>query len=256
MGTAPWHTRGMPKRNRAGQGDTIDALLDPSGRNHLPLANSFVQHRDTQDRGIPGPLSSFVSAHFERGLQQYLLLHAAASGGDFDVARDSRVWARALGLQWEADSARNGVSRTWAWLEDRKLIARSRAGRLSKITLLYDDGSGNAYEHPNDQGERYLRLSYAYWRDGWHRKLGLAELAVLLIALSFPKDEFRLVQERVPEWYGVSTSTFQKGVQELVRMDLLKRWHEVKPAPLAPEGFTRINVFETQPPFDRGSLDS
>ena len=83
---------------RATSQETIEALLKTSGRDLLPLSYRFIQHRDAQDKGIPGPLALFVKAHNNRGLHQYLLAHAAASAGQFEVTRDSRVWARALGL--------------------------------------------------------------------------------------------------------------------------------------------------------------
>lgn len=235
---------------KATQQTTIEALLDSSQRDILPLAHLFVQHRTPEDRGVPGPLSWFVQAHHERGLQQYLLAHAVASGGKWDVAHDSRVWARALGLSDKHPSGRNAISRTWKWLDRHSLITRSRRGRLSKITLLYDDGSGRPYVHPNDRGDRYLTLPYAYWRDEWYRKLDLAALAVLLIARSLPKT-FPLPMERVPGWYGLSTSTFQKGTRTLRRHGLLKHWYVQEPRPLAPEGFTRVNYYELETPFAR-----
>lgn len=238
-------------RKRATQQSTIEALLDASNRSHLPLAHLFVQHRDKQNRGIPGPLSEFVRAHHERALHQYLLTHAAASGGDWGIAYESPVWGRALGLSATHASTRNAISRNWAWLVRRRFIRRSRSGRLSKITLLYDDGSGRRYKHPSERNDQYLQLPYAFWREEWHRRLDLAAIAVLLIALANRPGEFRLAQERVPRWYGLSPSTFQKGVQTLVRQDLLKRWHVEEERPLLPEGFTKVNVYELLGPFAR-----
>ena len=234
--------------NQATSQTTIEALLENSQRDHLPLAHLFVQHRDGDDRGIPGPLFWFVRAHHERGLHQYLLAHAGASGGAWDIAYDSRVWARALGLSANHPSSRNAVSRNWAWLERHSLITRRRIGRISQVTLLYDDASGRKYIHPNDRDDRYLTLPYAFWRDHWHRQLDLASLAVLLIARSLPKT-FSLPMERVPDWYGVSTSTFQSGVKTLKRHGLLKAWFELEPRPLLPEGFTRVNRYELQGAF-------
>jgi hypothetical protein len=141
------------------------------------------------------------------------------------------------------------VSRIWSWLEREKLISRARAGRAAKVTLLYDDGLGQPYEHPYDRDDHYFQLPYSFWGDGWHNKLDLAELAVLLVAMSFPKKRFELRQERVPDWYGISTSTWQKGVQGLVRHDVLLRSHDEREAPLAPDGFTIINVYELTGPF-------
>ena len=43
---------------RATSLETIEALLEASGRDILPLSYRFVQHRDPQDRGVPDPYLS------------------------------------------------------------------------------------------------------------------------------------------------------------------------------------------------------
>jgi hypothetical protein len=243
--------------NRASQKQTIEALLENSKRHSLPLAHLFVQHRTNENRGRAGPLAEFVAAHHSRALELYLLAHAAASGGDFEITYDSRVWSRALGLDEARASSRNAISRIWAWLEVRRLIRRSRSGRLARITLLNDDGSGEAYQHPYDQRKRpYLSLPYEFWLDDWFRRLDLAATAVLLIARGERPGPFRLALERIPDWYGLSTSTWQAGVQTLVRLDLLKRWHVVETRPLAPLGQARVNVYQLTGPFERRDDES
>jgi hypothetical protein len=230
--------------------ETIKALLDMSRRKHLPLARSFVQGRSDDDKPQPGPLSWFVSAHHERAIQQYLLVHAAVSSGQggWSVARDSRVWARALGLPSASESARAAVSKTWAWLERRQLIERGRRGRLSEITLLRDDGSGEPYAHPVSLKEPYLRLPYEFWRDEWHLTLGVPGIAVLLIALSL-KDGFYLPQEHVSAWYGLSPSTLSKGITTLRRAGLLDSRRNPKTSPLSPLGLTYEYTYTLKPPF-------
>lgn len=229
---------------------TIEALLDLSKRTHLPLGRPFVQGRSDNDKPTPGPLSWFVSAHHERALQQYLLVHAVVSSGQdgWTVARDSRVWARALGIGDTSASARAAVSKTWAWLEHRRLIERGRRGRLSEITLLRDDGSGLPYAHPATLKEPYLRLPYEFWRQGWHQRLGLAGIAMLLIALSL-RDGFYLPQEHVRAWYGVSASTLSKGIRALRTAGLLDVRRNPKTSPLSPLGLTYEYTYTLKPPF-------
>ncbi|HEY8638907.1 MAG TPA: hypothetical protein VIL53_00180 [Solirubrobacterales bacterium] len=236
---------------RATSQSTIETLLDNSRRDHLPLAKTFVQHRDKDDRGVPGPLAGFVSAHHERALQQYTLAHAAASGGEWDVTYDSRVWARALGLSEKHASSQNAISRNWRWLENARLLERSRSGRMSRITLLYDDGSGDPYEHPSARKEKYLRLPYAFWREEWHRALDLSAIAVLLIGLHEKPGWFELVAERVPEWYGISVSSFSKGFQTLRRRNLIERRRDQVAAPLAPLGYTFKYSYRLTGTFER-----
>jgi hypothetical protein len=76
--------------------DTIAALLEATKRSVLPLRRTFVQQR--KGKGwVGGPLSRFVANQDEHGLDQYLLFHAKASGGDWIVTLGAPVWARALG---------------------------------------------------------------------------------------------------------------------------------------------------------------
>ena len=235
---------------RATAQQTIEALLEGSNREVLPLSYRFMQHRDEQNRGVPGPLAGFVGAHNLRGLHLYLLAHAAASGGGFEVTRDSRVWARALGLVEEKESSRAAVSKAWAWLERAQLVERERRGRLAQITLLNDDGSGTPYSHPYDQGVPYIALPYAFWRDGFHEKLDLASLAVLMIGMSLGK-RFILPQSHVRRWYGISPGTLSKGLKRLRDLDLLEVKRDTEPAPLAPEGFRTVYRYTTLEPFHR-----
>jgi hypothetical protein len=232
---------------------TINALLEASDRPHLPLAKTFVQQRDAKGKGCPGPLAKFTAKHHERALRQYLLCHAVASGGDWGAAYPSQVWARGLRLDGTQLSARNAVSRNWTWLEKARLIDRGRVGRDAKITLLYDDGSGDPYCHPHNRKprERFLTLPYAFWRQGWDGKLDLPGIAVLLILLHEKPGYVPLIAERVPEWYGISTSTFEKGVQTLRRNDLLQRKRDKINAPLSDTGFTFVYRYRLLDAFER-----
>lgn len=242
---------------RATQQETVEALLEASGRNVLPLSYRFIQHRDDRDKGIPGPLAAFVTAHNFRGLHQYLLAHAAASGGDFEVTHDSRVWARALGMAEDREASRAAVSKGWAWLERAKLIRRKRRGRLAQITLLSDDGSGRPYRHPYDEKPRqtYIALPYAFWRKEWDRKLDLPSLAVLLIGMSLGRD-FILPQSHVQRWYGISAATLSKGLAGLRKDDLIALKRTPEPAPLAPEGFRFVYRYTMRDPFHRPPLSN
>jgi hypothetical protein len=184
----------------------------------------------------------------ERALAQYLLMHAAASGTDYGIARDSRVWARALGLDYKLAASRTTVSKNWAWLEAHNLIRRERRGRLSKIVLLRDDGSGKAYRHPHKLREPYVQLPFAFWREEWDTELDLPSSALLLIALSLG-DGFILPHAQVKSWYGISSSTLTKGIKGLRSHGLLDVRRDQKEAPLAPEGFTWEYSYTLQPPF-------
>lgn len=78
-----------------------------------------------------------------------------------------------------------------------------------------------------------IQLPFDYWTDdqAWYRTLTLAAKAMLLIGSSL-KPGFILPGERVPEWYGISESSAQRGLQELREVGLLNRSISYKPTPL------------------------
>lgn len=227
--------------------ETIQAILEESQRpGKAPLRSTFCQ----QGRGRstrPGPLATFVRRGRESALNQFLLLLAWASAAPFDVRRDSRVWARAVGLAADA-SGRAAVSRNWQFVAEQNLIEVARKGRLANVRLLREDGSGEDYTHPGATSASYLRLPFAYWTDGHHSSLSLPGKALLLIALSLP-DDFSLPPERGADWYGISPSTVERGLRELRHADLLRARRVRKSAPLAPEGYTFVNLYTLAAPY-------
>ena len=176
---------------------------------------------------MPGPLTSFIASHDERGLDAYLFMHALASGPPWECDYPSGMWVRALGLTDTATlvSARGLVSKIMRRLESRKLIRRGRSGRLSAVTLLREDGSGEKYEDPFAEGS-YFNLPHAYWLEEHYRTLSFPAKVMLLIALSLPAD-FYLAYERAKPWYGISGDTAGRGIRELVKTGILvaeRRW--------------------------------
>lgn len=242
---------------------TIEFYLDRSGRETLPLALGFTQSRSDNNRPGPGPLAEFVRRGRETALEQYLLLHAIASSGEegFDVRLPAGAWARAIGGWFDPktgkveDAALHAVSRNWKFLRELRLIETARVGRQVRATLLADDGSGSTYKHlgegKKDQkldGPGYFQLPYAYWRDGWHEKLSLSAKAMLLIAL-YPGNGFPLPYNKLPSWYGISASTGERGLKELMANGLLHCENHRRPDAESPVGFTDANYYELRPPF-------
>jgi hypothetical protein len=232
--------------------DTIEAILRASERSFLPIRVAFVQHR-SETAGGPAPLAALVKRGRDSTFEQYLLLHAWASGGDFSVRRDSRVWARGLGLP-EDDAGRRTVGRNWRILGDLNLVTTKRIGREVRATRLSEDGSGDAYQHPSATKDTYLKLPYEYWRFGVHARLDVPGKAVLLIALTLG-DWFPLPSRKGPEWYGISRSTLERGFASARREKVLEMRWGYKEAALAPEGHTRENYYRLLPPLGpRGRL--
>jgi hypothetical protein len=144
------------------------------------------------------------------------------------------------------------VTKIFAKLEERGLILRGRRGRERKIrvTLLREDGSGQAYTRPDGKtlADRFLKLPNAYWTDGWCDKLTLPALAMLLVALS-EKHGFELPTEKVPAWYGWSADTAERGLAELETHGLLGKSRYRRTEPLSPTGYSIVNTYYLQPPF-------
>lgn len=231
--------------------DTCRELLALAKRDHVPLRRSFVQRSGSG--GGPGPLAAFVANRRSVALQLYLLFHANASGGDFGSRRHAAVWARALGLSGSKHSA-SVVSRNWRWLEVQGLIERERTGRLLKVTLLDEGGSGTPYVHPGRAGN-YFKLPHEFWLDEWNRRLDMPGIVALLILLSRrPGDE--LPQERAPRWYGISADTLGRGLRTLEKESLLQVAVTTKQAPLSPLGYTWERHYWLRDPFARRSVAS
>lgn len=238
----------------ADQDDTVEDLLRTSGRKtkSVPLRRVFVQQGVQRDPR-PGPLAGLLRAHDERALDLFVLHRAVASADPWDVTRDARVWARALGLHRDRDGGVAAVSKTWRRLETvHVLVRRERRSRMAKIISLREDGLGGPYTHPTGsrRDERYFKLPYEYWTEGahWYRTLTFRAKAMLLVSLSLPAG-FVLPTQRVPEWYGISADSADRGLRELDKAGLLRREITVKKAPQAPLGIAQEYHHTLLPPF-------
>jgi hypothetical protein len=200
-------------------------------------------------------MGRFVTGGDTRGLDMYLLIHAVASAAPWDCTYPSHTWVRALGLAEGADdrSARAAVSKTLARIADRRLIDMTRSGRLAKVTLLCEDGSGQPYARPLTRDEPWLQLPYAYWSEGYYDTLDLPAKAVLLIALSLASG-FALPLEHAPAWYGIAPKTAQRGLHQLVDRKILRRWVRYEVDPSTVTGWIRRNRYALNPPFVRDSM--
>jgi hypothetical protein len=242
----------------ADEKETRDYLLQRARRETTPILHDFVQApRGGASRH--GPLAAFVTGRDLRGLQAYLLALGIISNGDRDDGWSTSLpiatWARALGLTLNATpaSAATGVSKVFGRLVERKLIEKTRHGRAREIrvTLLREDGSEKPYSRPKgDAGNKFLQLPNTFWTEGWHEQLDLPATAMLLVALH-AKPVFSLPTEHMPEWYGWSADTAERGLKALQDAGLLtktSRW--VKDA-VSPIGAKNLTEYQLAGPFTR-----
>lgn len=101
-----------------------------------------------------------------------------------------------------------------------------------------------------DNDDRFLKISNRYWTEGWHAQLDLPATAMLLVALH-EKPGFAIATERMPEWYGWSADTAERGLRTLADLGLLTIEKRIKKAPLSPTGLTVENVYTLQGPFEK-----
>ncbi|MDQ1492286.1 MAG: hypothetical protein QOD57_3213 [Actinomycetota bacterium] len=232
---------------------TVAGLVLSSGRpsQSTPLRRTFVQpaERDRQPTG--GPLAALVRHRDRRALILYLLVLTMASTEPWDARRDSRIWARALDVGG-GRSGREAVSKALRRLRGLQLIVTSRVNRLSAVTMLREDGSGEPYTYPtpDQRQDRYLRLPFAFWTDRWYQRLNLPAVAMLLVLLA-EKDGVVLPLDRISTWYGISRATAQRGLAELESHGLLQVRTVQRAEPLAPLGFTYDRHHHLQGVFER-----
>lgn len=167
--------------------ETVETLLARSKRSFVPIDKSFVQlPRGNEERN--SVLARFIRNGDLRGLKAYLLIAASTSSsdenGEWYTTLPLQTWARAFGCFQHAgiDSGKAAATKILSRLQQRKLIKRERSGsgREVKVRLLSQDGSGGPYQRPR---QRFLRLSYEFWRTGLDEEISLPALAMLLVVL-------------------------------------------------------------------------
>ncbi|RSS50084.1 hypothetical protein [Streptomyces sp. WAC01280] len=204
------------------QARTIEMILERSKRKNrtVPIRRAFVQLGERPGTR-PGALKSLVASRQERALDLYLLVAAITGANDHSVTEWSTTWARTIGIFDEKTGA-PAVSRSWKALKDLGLITTARGSqRRTTVTKRMEDGSG-PYAPPENVGEKYLQLPYAYWENDLHTKLSLPGKAMLLIAYAQRKNKFALVQAKISEWYGLAQKTVAAGTDDLVQHGVLE----------------------------------
>lgn len=228
-----------PEEPAATNEQTLQAMIGDITRQGVPIRSAFLQQFGG-DRAA-GPLHHFVTQRQRLALQLYLLLRCVALGGEYDYRLANGAWARALGLT--SKNGEQSISRGWSWLRERKLVRTERDNRILRAYVLDDAGAGTPYVRPKG---RYFTLPMAYFRQGHHIEMSLAESATLLIALYSGRGGgwWELPAERAALWYGISPDTLQRGLDGLQEREVLDRRYQKKTDPLARYGRTQVAQFQ------------
>jgi hypothetical protein len=216
--------------------DAVDAALARSRRHRgVPIRNTFVQIQ----RGA-GPLAALVRRGQHNALDLYLvlLLIGTSPKTNHEVTQSARAWSRLVGSESSASSS-SQMSRLWSTLEGHKLVEKERHGRHLTVRPLREDGTGQAYSRPSSN---FLRVPLEYWSDRWYEQLSLPGKAMLLLALT-QRSRFQLTLARVPDWYGFSEDTAQRGMTELEELELISSTEHWELAPLSPTGYRLITTW-------------
>jgi hypothetical protein len=229
---------------------TIDAFLVRSKREGtVGIRQTFLQTGKGPKAG-PGPLAGFVRGHDALGLDVFLLLVLLGRGsrlGKHFVEVQAGVWTRALGLTGK--SANQVLSRALTRLETRKLVRRVKTRRGVRVQLQREDGSGRDYSPPPPR-DFYFQLPFAYWQEDHYLRLQLPGKAMLLIALG-EQAEFELRVAKVPDWYGISAETADRGYEELVRAGIAIYEQGTETAALENPGLRTVKRWRLLGPFER-----
>lgn len=187
----------------------------------------------------------------ERGLDAYLLLHAAASADPWDCTWPSDTWVHLLALAstTSGDSTKAAVSKVFARLDKtHHLVDVGRVGRRSSVVLLKEDGSGDAYTRPVTKEDAWFNLPHAYFLKGFDQSLSLPAKAMLLVALHL-KDGAWLPSTRAKDWFGISPTTAREGLAELVAEGLLQETRTFTPDVRSPTLWTEKVTYRRAGPM-------
>lgn len=77
----------------------------------------------------------------------------------------------------------------------------------------------------------------------------------MLLVARHEKNNFELPAERVPQWYGWSADTAERGLATLEQLGLLTHITRLKKAPLSPTGLTSVNRYLLHEPFGQLTID-
>lgn len=190
-----------------------------------PLRNHFVQKPNTSSTR-PSILSEMVKGKKALPLRTYLLIHALEPMLD-DTSWTLTTWTKLVGGT-QAPAATERMSEALRYLETKQLITRKQTGQRVHVYPLLEDGSGRPFERASaldaDVGKGYFTIPHDFWLTGLADRLKLPGLAMFLVALQETqiRPSYQIAYESMPEWYGISERTAERGNLELSSENILR----------------------------------
>lgn len=241
----------------------VERALGFTKRRVVPVRRVFLQ--TSLGTTAPDGTRRSLLSEFARDtttLDCYLWIAALASAsasedGTYRAEYPAATWAQLAGLaeHAELDAAKTRWSKAVTRLVALKLIERARKGGKNQASylLLHEDGSGNTYTRPTTRGHgNWFTIPHNYWLEGWDLKLSSPEKLMLLIALD-QQDGFDISPERVPDWYGLSRNTAQRGYKGLVSNGILDAKTTWVAEPKSPTGWKKVVRYTTVGPWARAA---
>lgn len=243
----PAGSSGRPERHVL-----LSSMLGKTARGGVPIRRAFIQHKEKTDGSRGAALGELVRTRDESALDAYLLIHAMASSSTpYRTWFPSATWAQITGLDSNAsaETAKARWSKIATKLERLGLIRRERSGNRMNYWLLNESGNGDVYLRPKVlKHGSWFSVPHLYWTEGHDQRLTLPEKAMLLITLD-QADDRALPYHRVPEWYGISKKTAERGLTGLLDGNYLTMRSERVVAPRSQTGWTEIRRYTTIGPW-------
>lgn len=224
--------------------DAIQAAESVARRSHGRSAQVRREFVVRSVVGSPTPVAELLRGGRGGHVRLKLLVSMIwlASAPPHDVAYPARAWATLLDLDDPPGRGARRVNQAISWLEEHQfLTVEARPGHPSRVTLLSEAGTGEAYTLPGAQygklrnknvpaedlaRHRYFQIPSSFWTSGWLAILSGPAVAMYLVLLAESTDrtgggEIWFSPALAAKRYALSDDTRSKGLRELKRAGLI-----------------------------------